>query len=252
MTPEPGRSRELFAAPYRLRERVSARARYLRVEIRGADEVLLVYPRRVSRTEAHAFLRDREGWILEQLERQRRQAGRAPPPLRWGGDDRLLLAGELQPLRWARGPQRQAELHVRAGELLLLLPRRTPPEPAALEQGLRRALLARARAEALRLTAEESARLGLAPSDLRINDPVRQWGSCNPGGRICLSWRLLLAPPAVFRYVVVHELCHLRHHDHSPRFWGLVAQQLPDYESSRRWLREHSAELQAWLPRAYS
>jgi predicted metal-dependent hydrolase len=58
-----------------------------------------------------------------------------------------------------------------------------------------------------------------------------------------------MAPPEVFRYVVVHELCHMRWQSHGPRFWGLVARQMPGHEIQRAWLRRHGDELQAWPPR---
>jgi predicted metal-dependent hydrolase len=58
-----------------------------------------------------------------------------------------------------------------------------------------------------------------------------------------LSMRLALAPPEVFRYVAVHELCHLRWRGHGKRFWDLVARQLPDHAQARDWLRRHGAAL---------
>ena len=58
-------------------------------------------------------------------------------------------------------------------------------------------------------------------------------------GHICLNWRLVLMPDAVRDYVLIHELMHLRRLDHSRHFWRLVAHACPDYEQSRRWLREN-------------
>lgn len=240
---------ELPGEAYRLVERPSARARYLRVEVRPGGEVRLVYPQRVARSQALAFLREREGWVREKLaELQLRRQAQAPPVLRWDGADRLLLQGEPRPLRLVPVAMRP-QLRIGPEALTLFAPAPMLAQPERLEALLRQGLLKQARLEARRLLDEEAARLGLRYAGLRVNDPRTQWGSCNPGDRICLSWRLLLAPPAVFRYVVVHELCHLVHRDHSPRFWALVGRQMPDYETHRRWLREHGAELQDWLPR---
>jgi len=155
------------------------------------------------------------------------------------------------------------------GEVVLTIPRRVPREVAwrFLEQSRgwierTRARLARpvvplpwegsrdlaelrvqARATARRLLDEESARLGVRYTTLSIRDPRSRWGSCGPDGRIMLSLRLVMAPPEVFRYVVVHELCHLRWRGHGPRFWALVERQMPGYEQPYRWLREHGARL---------
>ncbi len=67
------------------------------------------------------------------------------------------------------------------------------------------------------------------------------WGSCSKRGNINLNYRLLFLPIELRDYVVVHELCHLKEHNHSPRFWGLVAQALPEYRQARLELRRYSS-----------
>jgi hypothetical protein len=116
-------------------------------------------------------------------------------------------------------------------------------ERATVAGGSRAELKARAGREARALLDEEAARLGLRYSGLRIRDPRTRWGSCGPDGSIMLSLRLALAPPAVFRYVVVHELCHLRWHGHGTRFWQLIERQMPGYREPKEWLRRHGAAL---------
>lgn len=109
----------------------------------------------------------------------------------------------------------------------------------------RRALKPLALTQAGRLLEEEGARLGLRHTGLTIRDTRSRWGSCAPDGRIMLALRLAMAPPEVLRYVVIHELCHLRWRGHGPRFWALVEKQMPDYAAQRRWLRLHGDALQA-------
>ena len=62
---------------------------------------------------------------------------------------------------------------------------------------------------------------------------------------LSFNWKLMLAPPKVLDYVVVHEICHLREMNHSPRFWALVESLMPDYKQQRKWLKEngHTLEL---------
>lgn len=78
---------------------------------------------------------------------------------------------------------------------------------------------------------------------IAIRDQKTRWGSCSSKGTLSFNWRLMLAPPAVLDYVVVHELCHLTHMDHSPAFWQTVEAVCPDYRSLRKWLKEHGNEL---------
>src|SRR5919106_1313373 len=98
------------------------------------------------------------------------------------------------------------------------------------------------------LAEEEAARLGVAYERIRIGGQRTLWGSCSSRGTLSFNWRLVLAPPEVLDYVVVHELCHLRVPNHSRRFWALVERHRPHWREQRTWLREHGAELLAFRP----
>jgi hypothetical protein len=110
---------------------------------------------------------------------------------------------------------------------------------------LQGALRQEAARDAKVLLDEESTHLGLPYAGVTLRDPRSRWGSCGPDGRIMLSLRLVMAPPDVFRYVVIHELCHLRWRGHGPRFWSLVARRMPEFETHRAWLRKHGDTLLA-------
>ena len=97
---------------------------------------------------------------------------------------------------------------------------------------------------------EEAAELGVAYRRIRIGDQRTRWGSCSSRGTLSFNWRLVLAPFEVLDYVVVHELCHLRAPDHSPRFSSLVERRRPHWREQRDWLREHGPELLALKPAA--
>ncbi|MBQ9300002.1 MAG: M48 family metallopeptidase [Clostridia bacterium] len=75
-----------------------------------------------------------------------------------------------------------------------------------------------------------------------------RWGSCSSKGNLNFNCLLMLCPDAVIDYVVVHELCHRREMNHSPRFWAEVARALPDYPRARDWLRQEGQKLIARLP----
>jgi predicted metal-dependent hydrolase len=100
------------------------------------------------------------------------------------------------------------------------------------------------------LTAHEAERIGVAYRRIRIGGQRTLWGSCSARGTLSFNWRLILAPPEVLEYVVVHELCHLRVPDHSRRFWALVESHRPQWRHQRAWLRRHGPELLAFRPAA--
>ncbi len=104
-------------------------------------------------------------------------------------------------------------------------------------------LKARAHQVAEKLVARYVPALGAAPSGLRIRAQKTLWGSCTGRGVIHLNWRLIGAPPEVFEYIVVHELCHLLERNHGPRFWRLVSELMPGYERHKNWLRSNGSLL---------
>ena len=94
-----------------------------------------------------------------------------------------------------------------------------------------------------------AAQLGVTYSSIRIAEQKTRWGSCSSRGTLSFHWRLVLAPPAVMDYVVVHEVCHLIHMDHSPDFWAEVESLMPDYKVYKTWLRKNGLVLsQAYEP----
>ncbi len=85
--------------------------------------------------------------------------------------------------------------------------------------------------------------LGTTYNTLSIRDQKTRWGSCSGRNNLSFNWRLILAPPEILDYVVVHELCHLVHMNHSKEFWTLVGSILPDYKIRRKWLKENGHTL---------
>jgi predicted metal-dependent hydrolase len=86
-------------------------------------------------------------------------------------------------------------------------------------------------------------RLNLKPNRIVIKGQKSIWGSCSTKNNINYNWRLIMAPLSVLDYVVVHELCHLKHHDHSSRFWSFVGSIMPDYMEKKKWLKENGSKL---------
>ncbi|OMD62995.1 zinc metalloprotease [Paenibacillus odorifer] len=81
------------------------------------------------------------------------------------------------------------------------------------------------------------------PSKLVLKEQEMRWGSCTKNGTVNINWLILMAPMRIVDYVLVHELAHLKHPDHSPAFWATIQSILPDYESRKEWLRVHGPTL---------
>lgn len=105
------------------------------------------------------------------------------------------------------------------------------------------ALEAQYRKEARRRITERAAyfaeKMGVDYGRIAIKAAKTRWGSCSARGNLNFHWKLILMPPAILDYVVVHELAHRIEMNHSPRFWAQVERILPDYRERRRWLKEN-------------
>ena len=222
--------------PYRLR--VSARARRLRITVSGGG-VTVTLPKGVPLREAERFLRHHETWVLAQLEKASRQAKpTALPP------DVILLHGEALQLSRIEEPGRiaRSRVEISRGRVLVRLPAGSKLSTRnAAEAWLRQ----EARAEIEKVVIEEARRMGAMPKSVSIRDQRTRWGSCSSRGGLSFNWRLVMAPPEVLRYVVIHELGHLFEPNHSRDFWTLVARFFPDYKKARLWLRKNAAALRS-------
>ena len=92
-----------------------------------------------------------------------------------------------------------------------------------------------------------ASRMGVTYGRITIRNQTSRWGSCTSQGNLNFNCLLMLAPPEVLDYVVVHELCHRKEMNHSAKFWTEVARVLPDYETRKKWLKDNGAALIARL-----
>ncbi len=85
--------------------------------------------------------------------------------------------------------------------------------------------------------------INVTATSVDIKSRKKEWGSCDNHGNITFNWKLGMAKPEAIDYVVVHELCHRKHMDHSKQFWAEVAKYIPDYKERQNWLRENAVNL---------
>ena len=204
------------------------RARRLRLLVseRGPR---LTLPRTASRRAAQAFLDEHRHWLAAQL--ARRPA--ALPPFVRGGDTRLPLRGLDVPLQWRDGRFARATLGEHGVELQL-------PERAGDAQAkaaLREFYLQQARADLGAWMPRYLPGLPRAPRGFGLRGLSSIWGSLSPSGAVSLDLALVLGRPQAFEYVLVHELCHLIHANHSRAFWREVEARWPDWRRERDYLR---------------
>lgn len=210
--------------------RRSRRAKRYSLRVSGADRrVSLTMPARASERAALKFAESRESWLRAALDR-------LPQPRALGFGERLPFRGTE--LTLCPGEGRRVRLH--EGRLLI------PGSDDNVAARLRGFLKATARDVFAVETGALADALGLRVAGITLRDTRSRWGSCSESGRLMFSWRLIMAPPGVLRYVAAHEVAHLVEMNHSPAFWALVEQLMPGHAPHRQWLRDNGALLHSY------
>ena len=195
--------------------RVSPRRRSIGIMVTTEGKVVVTLPRGATQESLALALEKHRAWIEAKV--AERQAA-------WG----QIKAGEAYFLGEAF---RLTVLKGATGTVTLNGPEiRVPlPKGADLWSRLVAWYAERAYTRLQARVAHFAAAMGLSPGPVELKGWKRRWGECHPDGTLKFNWRLILCPPAVIDYVVVHELAHLKVAGHNPRFWGQVAKVLPDY-----------------------
>jgi predicted metal-dependent hydrolase len=218
----------------------SQRAKYLRLEIRQGEGLIVVMPRTYDLRLLEDFLQLRSSWIVRRLEQFCPDGTANNERKLMNGDGVPYLGRELR-LVVTRSDGNQGKIAMKGDELLVVRPSNGADRGHLVEiwYRWRAATFFRERVSLL------SRRFGLTYGRITVRGQKTRWGSCSRKGNLSFNWRLLMAPANVVDYVIIHELAHLREMNHTARFWKVVAEQCPSWREDRRWLSEHGTELSA-------
>lgn len=215
------------------------RAQRIRLSVNERG-VRLTLPLRASVAGAERFLHEHRVWLAAQLAELDDHGAEG---LRIGLSGSLPLRGVECPVQWR--PARYTAV-AREGDGLVFHHTARAGE-VALRRALRDFYEAEARADVGRWLPAYLPGLPTAPRRIQFKRMSSQWGSLAPDGGMALDLSLVLARPSAFEYVLVHELCHLIHHDHSPAFWAQVEARCPYWREERRYFRDEGRRLKAAL-----
>ena len=195
-----------------------SRRRTLTITV-SEGEVVVRAPLGASDELVGRFVAEKEGWILKKIEEQT------------GGEFADVMAGKTLLDDGVRKPVKYgaARSEEKGGEFFL-------KNEKAVRPFFERTRCLFLPDEVFEL----SRRTGMMPADVSVRDFKARWGCCDADGRIRLNWRLVMLPPALREYVLIHELCHLKEMNHSAAFWKLVGKHCGDYRQRRRLLKKYS------------
>jgi len=233
--------------PFVYEIRYSQRAKRLRLVV-TAEKVEVVVPKRTAGADIRQFVHEQQDWVCKTLAKVTAQPNQLPKPVDYQEGAKIPYRGELWSLVLKSSRRKRVKISFDQAfivELPILLP------PDAVSDAIKKALTVWLKKQALiiaeQFCEQHSKRFQLYPNSIRVRQQKTRWGSCGIHNDINLNWLLILAPPSVFEYVMVHELCHIRERNHSRQFWNLVAKHLPNYQQQRDWLKAHGAQLMMGL-----
>ena len=205
---------------------IRSKRRTISLQIKGDGSFVVRAPLRVDISKINKFVDEKSKWIItKQLQIKNRLKLRQETLEKhgWQGSSGILLLGEKC------FPEELFLGDFSAEKTAILVKNKTK-------------LISYYKREALKYIVPQLNdyvdKMGLRYNKIKMTSARKRWGSCSARGNINFSWRLILAPRKIVDYVIVHEAAHLKHRNHSVRFWNLVESILPDYKKHHRWLRE--------------
>ncbi len=201
------------------------------------DGLTVTLPTSLGLHHAERAVRDKQGWVLDRLEKM---TARARPALQGVEGEFIGWLGDALPLRIVRHDRARTVIVRETDRIEARLDARLEPDMAAA--ALRRALHRWRKSEALSVMAPKVAAYADALDAKRpkvsVREQNRRWGSCSEDGSIRMNARLIAFPEPLIDYVCAHEACHLKVMDHSPRFYALLDTIMPDHRERQRELRD--------------
>ncbi len=224
--------------------RSARRRKTVQISVVGG-EVIVAAPRRTPVRELEAIVRERAAWIMKRLAEEAQK----PAPARFVTGEKLSCLGEDISLTVTLSDDPKPTVQFARRRFSISVPANLDDEQRA--DAIRAALAAWYRdraAEYLPSIVENWLPRfgGDKPARILIRNQKQRWGSCSADGTLRFNWRVMMLKPALIEYIVVHELAHLAHQNHSRDYWAHVSAAMPDARQRRKALRQAGRDLPAF------
>ena len=226
----------------------SARRKTLGLQVKQG-EIFVRAPNFLTDQQIHSFINEKSAWLKAKVELQKLQPALTPPSFIDGCS--LLIHGEQKQLKISYQPKDQI-LNL-SNEFCVILPTRhriingqllsVEISQTKVKKQLEKWFKEKAIGYFTTRLVELSKQTQLLPKSFKVRQYKARWGSCNNRGELSFNYLLMMAPFWVVDYVIVHELCHLTHLNHSREFWRLVALHSPNFQQAQNWLKTHQRQL---------
>jgi predicted metal-dependent hydrolase len=204
--------------------------------------VIIRSPQNVSEEKIEEVVKKKSSWLLQKLDKVD-EIKPAPAPLEYMSGEKLMYLGRRYRLKVKKYDKKKVKVKFYQGKFIV-------KEPADLDnrkEAIRDKVIAWYRQRADQKIEERvkkyKDKIGVEPNKVRVKKQKKRWGSCSSKGNLNFNWKLIMAPMSIVDYIVVHELVHFKHSNHSREFWQTVAAVIDDYEQRQEWLRVNGRKL---------
>ena len=233
--------------PFMYGIRRSQRATRIRIIV-TTTKVEVVAPPQIAECKLHQFVSEKQQWVIAALAKLAHRQPETQRPVGYRENADITYQGTIYKLTITPSKLKRVKISF-AGAFIAHVPQTllATDYSDAIKAALTNWMKQEARRQVLQLVNHHADKKQLIPRSIIIKTQKSRWGSCGIHNDININWLLIMAPPEVLEYVVVHELCHLQVRNHSARFWNLVAEHLPEYQNQRHWLKQHGSYLMRGL-----
>ena len=212
----------------------------IRVTRKGTVEIMVPYA--VSDRKAREQLKRKEDWIKKKIKELKNKPQRIRKKF-IDGESFSFLGSDYPLVLRTDGSRGERYLNFNQQQFTATI----PPDWKENKEKLRRLFIDWYKKEGARRAKRDvdpiAKKLGVTYKEINFKNVKTLWGSCTPKKRLNFNWKIALAPYPVFRYIIIHEICHLKIPGHSKKFWKLVESFDPHYKKHRKWIKVNSWKL---------
>lgn len=199
----------------------------------------MLVPNSLPKTEIERLLIKKSRWIEEKLTLQNQIEIK---PKQFISGESFSCLGRDYNLEIGQGSS--PRIHLYQNQLVAIVRDKQADNSALIKRLLLRWYQQQAETKLIEKTQHYANIIGVIPTSIVVKTFKARWGSCSSKADIHYNWKLIMAPDEVVDYVVIHELCHILHHNHSPKFWKTVESYLPSYRDRKAWLKLNGSRLE--------
>ncbi|MFW6287576.1 MAG: M48 family metallopeptidase [bacterium] len=234
------------------------------IHLKHGEDVIIRAPQGISKKRIKEIVHKKSKWIFKKLDEMKEMAS-PPDPLKFVSGEKILYLGKFYQLEvksfrdaYKETKKNDREIYIEKNNknndifinledehLLIRIPERLDRvnDKSIIKESLIKWYKEEARKNILERIRKYQKYIGRKPVKVRIKSQKTIWGSCSSKGNLNFNWKLIMAPLPVLDYIIVHEMVHLIHPNHSRRYWQMVEKIIPDYRQRKQWLKENGPAL---------